>query len=145
VRKAGNEMRIARRYFTEAETAVIERASDEEARRRLFVRMWTLKEAYVKAIGRGIGAPPGLSSFGFDLGPHVSDDIVFLPGDNEPGRHDAWSFRLLEPVDGSLAALCLKRPGRRRGEEKEPIVASQRFSTLDDVLEDLVKILPTVK
>ena len=146
VRKVGNELRIARRYFTEAETAVIERASDDEARRRLFVRMWTLKEAYVKAICRGIGAPPGLSSFGFDLGATISsDEIRFCPGDNEPGRHDAWSFRLLEPVDGSLAALCLKRPGRRRGEEKEPIVASQRFSALDDVLEDLVKILPTVK
>jgi len=31
--------------------------------------LWTLKESYVKALGRGIGAPPGLRSFTMTLGP----------------------------------------------------------------------------
>ena len=30
-----------------------------------FMQLWTLKEAYVKALGRGISAPPGLRSFSF--------------------------------------------------------------------------------
>ena len=34
---------------------------------RLFIRLWCLKEAYVKATGRGIMAPPGLKAFTFEL------------------------------------------------------------------------------
>ena len=34
---------------------------------RLFIRLWCLKEAYVKATGRGILAPPGLRAFTFEL------------------------------------------------------------------------------
>lgn len=38
------------------------------ARASYFVQLWTLKEAYVKALGRGISAPPGLRSFSFSVG-----------------------------------------------------------------------------
>jgi len=34
---------------------------------RLFIRLWCLKEAYIKATGRGILAPPGLRAFTFEL------------------------------------------------------------------------------
>lgn len=34
---------------------------------RLFIRLWCLKEAYVKATGRGIMAHPGLKAFTFEL------------------------------------------------------------------------------
>jgi phosphopantetheinyl transferase len=40
-----------------------------EERARHFVRLWTLKEAYVKAGGRGISAPPGLNAFSLTLQP----------------------------------------------------------------------------
>lgn len=40
-----------------------------EERAQHFVRLWTLKEAYVKAVGRGIGARPGLSAFSVSLHP----------------------------------------------------------------------------
>lgn len=33
----------------------------------MFIRLWTLKEAYVKAKGLGIAASPGLRSFSFEL------------------------------------------------------------------------------
>ena len=41
--------------------------ADQAERARRFVRLWTLKEAYVKAVGRGIGARPGLRGFSVSL------------------------------------------------------------------------------
>ena len=50
--------RLARRYFTAAEAASLDALPPGESRRRRFIQMWTLKEAYVKALGRGIAAAP---------------------------------------------------------------------------------------
>ncbi len=132
LRNRGNEVKLARRYFSEAEAASLEHETDAKARRSLFIRLWTLKEAYVKAVGRGIGTPPGLSSFTLSLD---AGDIEFRPGDNEPGRHGSWNFGLLEPIDGSLAAVCVKGsddlPALRQGSP----VASQRYAAPSDFLE----------
>ena len=51
--------RVARRFFTPAEYARITAAAAPE---REFVRLWTLKESYVKYLGTGIGGCP-LDSF----------------------------------------------------------------------------------
>ena len=132
LRNHGNEVKLARRYFSEAETASIERETDGEARRALFIRLWTLKEAYVKAIGRGIGAPPGLSSFTFSF----DDDagIEFHAGDDEPGRNGSWKFGLLEPIDGSLAAICVKSGDERSDAQEASAIASQRYALPSDFL-----------
>ena len=45
---------VVRRAYSEAEKAALEISDDPD---RLFTRMWTLKEAYVKAIGVGISYP----------------------------------------------------------------------------------------
>lgn len=47
---------VVRRSFSESEKLLIENA-DENQRDLLFFRLWTLKEAYVKAIGIGISYP----------------------------------------------------------------------------------------
>ncbi len=41
--------------------------AEGQERARHFVQLWTLKEAYVKAVGRGIGARPGLRAFSVSL------------------------------------------------------------------------------
>ena len=58
---------VARRAFSESERALLEAVSGEE-RDLLFVRLWTLKEAYVKALGDGISYPLDKASFSFDNG-----------------------------------------------------------------------------
>ena len=49
-------------------------------RARGFVRLWTLKEAYVKAVGRGIGARPGLQGFSVSLDhTDAGEECLHLP------------------------------------------------------------------
>lgn len=48
--------RIVSRFFTEKEQKLWQGCSDKEARRRLFYKLWTRKEAYGKLTGDGIVA-----------------------------------------------------------------------------------------
>lgn len=56
---------VVRRSFSESEKLLIENASENE-RDLLFFRLWTLKEAYVKAIGIGISYPLNTVEFSFN-------------------------------------------------------------------------------
>jgi 4'-phosphopantetheinyl transferase len=58
------------------------------ARRERFFRHWTLKEAYVKAIGRGISLP--LRSLHVEIGPGQAPLLVFRP----PFEDDAGTWWL---------------------------------------------------
>lgn len=66
-RSPKNLLQLARRRFSAAEVADLEAIADEEQRRQLFIKLWTLKEAYVKCKGLGINAAPGLSGFSVQL------------------------------------------------------------------------------
>ena len=77
-----------------------------EDRNALFLKLWTLKEAYVKAVGRGIGAPPGLKSFSFSFldSSSTSKGIRFEASQSEPQA--SWQFHLMQPTDSHIAAVC---------------------------------------
>ncbi|XP_039141721.1 L-aminoadipate-semialdehyde dehydrogenase-phosphopantetheinyl transferase-like isoform X5 [Dioscorea cayenensis subsp. rotundata] len=49
---------FARRYFSTFEVEFLQAIADPENQRQEFVKLWTLKEAYVKALGRGFSAAP---------------------------------------------------------------------------------------
>ena len=53
------------RAFSDAERELVNSAPEEE-RDLLFFRIWTLKEAYIKAIGRGLSFPMDRVEFSFD-------------------------------------------------------------------------------
>lgn len=55
---------VARRVFTPEEQAMLG-AEPESGRDLLFFRLWTLKEAFVKALGRGISYPMNTVGFSF--------------------------------------------------------------------------------
>lgn len=57
--------RIMKRAFSEKERNVVENASAGE-RELLFFSLWTLKEAYVKALGKGLVFPLRKAEFTFD-------------------------------------------------------------------------------
>lgn len=65
-RKQKARMDVAKRFFAPAEQRVLLSAETEAERDLLFSRLWTLKESYIKADGRGMALP--LDSFVVELG-----------------------------------------------------------------------------
>jgi len=63
---------IIRRYFSDAEQQQLLSCAPDERTSR-FIECWTLKEAYIKAVGDGLAHPP--ETFGF-VGP-PDDDLPF--------------------------------------------------------------------
>ncbi|MGN0605096.1 MAG: 4'-phosphopantetheinyl transferase family protein [Oscillospiraceae bacterium] len=53
IEKTACNIRVARRFFTEYEAGVIENSDEKE---KMFCRVWTSKEAYVKMLGTGFAA-----------------------------------------------------------------------------------------
>ena len=94
---------VARRYFSAREVSALD-ALAPEARPRRFLRLWTLKEAYLKAVGEGLAG--GLDRMTFTLG----DDpgITFEHDDDADAAR--WVFR--EFIEGAwMLALAYLDPG----------------------------------
>ena len=56
---------VMKRAFSTSERELVENSPESE-RDQLFFRLWTLKEAYVKALGIGISYPLDKAEFSFD-------------------------------------------------------------------------------
>jgi 4'-phosphopantetheinyl transferase len=98
--RAQAPLELATLYFAPAEARLVaERAPAE--RRSTFYRLWTLKEAYLKATGQGLTAQ--LDSFAFNLDPvriAVSGSI------SDP----AWHFTEFRPGPEHSLALAVRSP-----------------------------------
>ncbi len=95
------DLSIARRFFSPAEANLVSKAPEAE-KRALFFYIWTLKEAYIKAVGRGLSIP--LNSFSFNA--NESDiQITF----SDTGRVDpAWRFSQWRPESGKIVAAAVR-------------------------------------
>nr|WP_319493322.1 4'-phosphopantetheinyl transferase superfamily protein [uncultured Desulfobacter sp.] len=90
---------IAGRFFSPAEADLVSKAPDAE-KRALFFDIWTLKEAYIKAVGRGLSIP--LNSFSFNA---EEPDVHIRFSDT--GRVDsAWQFSRWRPEPGKIVAAA---------------------------------------
>lgn len=99
---------IVRRFFSPREVRAWT-ALDASARRDAFFRCWTRKEAYIKAVGRGLAIP--LSSFDVSLDP--AEPPALLDARDPSGRGRRWTFSEINPGrPGYAAALAVEGPAR---------------------------------
>jgi phosphopantetheinyl transferase len=96
---------IADRYFSEREAAWLHQCSSERRNIR-FVELWTLKEAFLKAVGIGLSGSLTDVSFRFD----EDARIEFLgPSTINPTR---WHFALFEPVCDVRLGIAVRSAAR---------------------------------
>ena len=100
-------LKLARRYFTAEEARNLEALPLTEQPVR-FYSLWTLKEAWMKATGRGIAA--GLDNAAFSLDEkHRVAGLSFAAYDASD-----WRFWQFTPTHEHVLALALRAPGQTR-------------------------------
>lgn len=121
---------LAEQFLSPRELADLH-ALNVDARRGRFFDLWTLKEAYVKARGRGLSLPLDQFSMRFAAGQPLAIDFTPEPDD----RPDDWQFRLFRPSSRHTMALAIQDPSRERVRVSAwdcvPLV-SQQARPLDD-------------
>lgn len=101
---------LANRYFAQVEAEAVKNCAAEE-RGALFYRIWTLKEAYVKAVGQGLAH--ALDSFWFEpLDTQNFNPELQLQGNTAPTQWSAQVTNLdtAEPWVVSIVADCGNAP-----------------------------------
>lgn len=94
---------IARRFFSRAEVEVFN-ALPKEEQVAAFFRCWTRKEAYIKAIGKGLSQ--ALDAFDVTLGPNVEPALLRVEDDDA----SRWLLTDLNAGAGYAAALAIAAP-----------------------------------
>jgi len=86
VDRSANDLKLAERFFAPSEVAdlLAQPASD---RRMRFIELWVLKEAYIKAVGRGLSH--SLASFAFELTGEHELRFTAPPGESAVRWHFA--------------------------------------------------------
>jgi 4'-phosphopantetheinyl transferase len=97
---------IASHFFSQTEIRQLDTCPPADYAHR-FIEFWTLKEAFIKAIGTGLSHP--LDSFSFSL--NGNGDIGFTAPDT---RGSEWQFALITPDPGYRLAVAVRRkvPGQ---------------------------------
>jgi 4'-phosphopantetheinyl transferase len=105
--RAVDAFRLSRRFFSPEEAAHLRKLPPEGSSEGFF-HLWTLKESFLKALGRGFSLP--MNTFAFRL----SDDRprrISLAGD-APRIGEGWRFILIHIAGKMVVAVSASSPGR---------------------------------
>lgn len=107
VRPVAEAEQIAERFFSARENAAL-RTCPANLKHEMFFSYWTRREAFVKALGRGVSLPLDQENANpfFDVSP-VPGEPTMLSGTGERSRESSrWAVRPLLPAPGYVAALA---------------------------------------
>lgn len=149
---AKNILSLARRYFTPSEVDYLAKISDSEAQRKEFIKLWTLKEAYVKALGRGFSGAP-FNRFSILLETNNGIQISKAPkvvckGSNSgcDCLSESWQFALAELNSSHYMAICIEDDSTSSGSENGPAPLGLKvWKTIPFVEDTLVSGTEAVK
>lgn len=128
-RKKTDVSKIAARFFSPTEARTIKELP-RPVQKKMFFNIWTLKESYIKARGKGLSI--GLDRFSFYLSEAGVPRVFFDKSlENNP---DSWRFFLLEPTKAHKAAIALRK---QEGSAEPEIIA--RF-IIPMVHEELIEV-----
>ncbi|KAM3341440.1 4'-phosphopantetheinyl transferase HetI [Capsicum galapagoense] len=124
---------LARRYFSKYELEVLTAIEDPYIQQQEFVKLWTLKEAYVKALGKGFSGAP-FKTFTIRRGSAVGEqfylsqnssaeacDIIVDYLDNTENLTSNWQFMLLELASSHYIAICRENDVKTKGDWNNPM------------------------
>jgi 4'-phosphopantetheinyl transferase len=97
---------IARRYFTAGEAMQLE-STEQPA--TAFLRLWTRKEAVIKAVGVGLSMPLNC----FDLSAVPGDGTASFDVDDAAAQWAVWTLHELSPGPEYVAAVVIEGEGAR--------------------------------
>ncbi|MEG5162036.1 4'-phosphopantetheinyl transferase superfamily protein [Microcoleus sp. AT3-A2] len=95
-------LEIAEKFFSPLEHSVL-LLLPEHLQPRAFFTCWTRKEAYIKAVGKGLSIP--LNQFDVSLGP--GEPAALLNVEDNPEEASRWSLMELIPSSDMVAAVAV--------------------------------------
>jgi 4'-phosphopantetheinyl transferase len=129
-------IRLADRFFSPEEAGEVRALTGAEQRERFF-SYWTLKEAYLKACGRGLSIPLRQVSFrlakGNSIGVRFAASLEECEGD--------WQFEVLRPLRNHLLAAAIRR-GQVHGARRDLSIVVRQVVPLVEAAS--VQALPVV-
>jgi 4'-phosphopantetheinyl transferase len=94
---------ITTRFFAADEISIL-LGSNNEIREEVFYRHWTLKEAYIKALGEGMQCPLDK----FSVLPCLQGNSECARIVDRGGGHGEWTLRTVIPGPGYIGALAFE-------------------------------------
>ncbi|KAJ8421599.1 hypothetical protein Cgig2_012281 [Carnegiea gigantea] len=122
-------MSFARRFFCRHEVEHLANISDPVKRRQEFMKLWTLKESYVKALGRGFSATP-FNTFRISCkASFISvSDVPYIASSKVPEIVEStyiahkWQFALMELANTHYASICIEKDTGFEETEESPMM-----------------------
>jgi 4'-phosphopantetheinyl transferase len=93
---------ISESYFAPSEVAELRACEEGALRQARFIELWTLKEAYLKGLGAGLGRP--LDEIAF----HFAGESGLHAIAKDSSTHVGWCFSLFAPLDNYRLAVAVR-------------------------------------